>query len=64
MSEGAGPGVTVPTDADRASRPNPSQYVAAALEDLVVVGLLALLGYGMLLRQGGSFGGFAINAVG
>lgn len=37
-------------------------FVAAVL--LLIAALLALLGYGMLRRQGGSFAGFAVNAVG
>src|SRR5262249_49931851 len=38
--------------------------IAAGLIGLVVLGLLALLGYGLLRHQGGSFAGIAVNAVG
>ncbi len=48
----------------RTARPILVHYGVLALVTLAVVSLLALLGYGMLRRQGGSFAGFAVNAVG
>lgn len=64
----------VSTGADRAavrpevpptiSGPTLAQRAVVALVALALIGLLALLGYGMLRRQGRSFAGFAVNTVG
>jgi len=40
------------------------RYGVVGFAVLAVVGLLALLGYGMLRRQGGGFAGFSVNTVG
>lgn len=45
-------------------RLHPAQVAVLGLAALAVAGLLLLLGYGLLRRQGGSFAGFAVNTVG
>ncbi|HYU19528.1 MAG TPA: TlpA disulfide reductase family protein [Chloroflexota bacterium] len=48
----------------RSASPTVARYVIPVLVGLAVAALLALLVYGMLRRQGGSFAGFAVNTVG
>ena len=64
MIDQSEPSVAAPAEAGPARGRGRTQYAVAALAALVVLGLLALLGYGMLRRQGGGFAGFAVNTVG